>query len=75
MVESGLGLEFIPDEVMPHGRKFFNHSYVENYAEVVHPDARIAHNNFIKGHEKKMNRFRRYNLWWVDGVEFPDCAA
>lgn len=74
-MDVGLNVEFIPDEVMPHGRGFFDVGYVEDYAKVVHPEARIAHNNFIKGHEKKMGRFQRYKLWWVEGMHFPECDA
>ncbi|CAM9206713.1 unnamed protein product, partial [Hapterophycus canaliculatus] len=73
MVEVGLNVRYIPNEVMPAGRDFFNVGPVDDYAKVVHPQARIAHNNFIKGHEKKMNRFQRYNLWWVEGMHFPEC--
>lgn len=75
MKEAGLKVDYIPDEVMPHGRAFFSENYVENYPETVHPEARIAHNNFIKGHEKKRDRFRKYHLWFVEGTYFPECEG
>ena len=74
MKEAGLKVEYISDEVMPHGRAFFSDKYVEGYPEVVHPKAKIAHNNFIKGHEKKKDRFKRYHLWFVEGIYFPECG-
>ena len=75
MKKDGLKVEYISDDVMPHGKAFFSDMYVEGYSEIVHPKAKIAHNNFIVGHEKKKDRFRRYHLWFVEGTYFPECEG
>ncbi|CAN0378878.1 unnamed protein product, partial [Scytosiphon promiscuus] len=56
----------IPPEVLPPGKVFFNNAYVEDYAQVYHSEALIAHNNWIRGHHAKLERFRRYHLWGME---------
>lgn len=73
MLDAGLKLEYIPEDVMLYGRVFFDHEAEENYAQVMKPEVMIVHNNFISGHDKKRERFQRYHLWWVDDMDFPEC--
>lgn len=73
MAKAGLKLEYVSEDVMPRGREFFEDEAEENYAQDVKPEAMIVHNNFIKGHERKRDRFQKYHLWWVDDVDFPEC--
>ena len=75
-VKDGLNYEIIPEEFFPAGKGFFDEKYVDNYIETYHSQAVIAHNNWIKGHVNKLNRFQEYYLWNVDESDkFPVCSG
>lgn len=66
-------MDVFPMESFPSGKYFFSHPYEENYARIFYPDIMIVHNNYIKGHDTKLNRFETYNLWDVKNMTFPTC--
>lgn len=68
-------LAIIPHDVFPAGRDLFDHPYVEDYTRTYHAETLIIHNNWIKGHEAKLARFREYHLWGVEEVPFPQCSG
>lgn len=72
--DAGLRYEIIPPKMFPPGIEFFDHDYVEDYAQIYHKEALIVHNNWIKGHDDKLQRFREYHLWDVDETSFPLCS-
>eukprot|EP00904_Undaria_pinnatifida_P002825 jgi/Undpi1/12543/HiC_scaffold_6.g02212.m1 len=74
MIQNGLRVEFIPREVLPAGKVFFDHKYEDDYKELYHNETVIVHNNWIVGHTNKMKRFKRYRMWFVEDVSFPDCT-
>lgn len=54
---------------MPPGIDFFTSANMESIdKEVV-----VVHNNCIKGHENKVNRFKNFGLWSVEETSFPIC--
>ena len=74
MQNAGLRVDFLSPEVMPAGKQFFDHEYEENYVQLYHNHTRIVHNNWIKGRKDKTERFRGYNLWFVENMQFPSCG-
>lgn len=74
MRNAGLRADFLSPKVMPAGKHFFDHNYKENYVQLYHEQTRIVHNNWIKGHNDKKERFRRHHLWLVENMQFPGCG-
>ena len=74
MRHAGLRVDFLSPEVMPAGKHFFDHVYKENYVELYHEHTMIVHNNWIKGHKSKKERFQRHHLWSVGDTPFPECG-
>lgn len=72
-LEAGMRMDVFPNESFPSGREFFAHSYEEDYAHIYFPDIMIVHNNFVRGHDKKLRRFQDYHLWDVGNETFPTC--
>lgn len=72
--DAGLRYAILPRHIFPTGLQFFDHDYEENYLEIYHSEALVAHNNWIKGHDDKLERFREYHLWGVDETSFPSCS-
>lgn len=72
---AGMRVEMTSRDVFLPGRYFFDHPYVENYTDTYHPEALVAHNNYIVGHNRKLERFKKYNMWTVQNVTFPDCSG
>ena len=75
MRNAGLRVVFLSPEVMPAGKHFFDHNYVENYVQLYHERTQIVHNNWIKGHNDKKGRFQRHHLWFVEDTPFPECGS
>lgn len=46
MRQGGLKVEFLPLNVMPAGKDFFDHAYLEDYVRLYHNDTVIVHNNW-----------------------------
>lgn len=73
MTKAGMQVEYIPNAVIPHGNDFFNHSYVENYAQTTMPEAVVVLSTGILGHEDMKAQLETYHLWDVGGSVFPKC--
>lgn len=71
--DAGMRLEYLPSESFPSGKQFFENPYEENYAHIHYEDILVVHNNYIKGHGRKLERFEAYHLWDVAGHVFPTC--
>lgn len=69
----GLRTDVIPENVFPSGKVFFDHPWEEQYVRKYFPDICIVHNNWISGHDSKVERFKEYHLWGVENVLFPAC--
>lgn len=72
--DAGLRLDIFPVDKFPAGKQFFDLPYEDNYVQLYHRDVIIVHNNWIKGHSAKLQRFKKYHLWGVEGVVFPECG-
>ncbi|CAM9141525.1 unnamed protein product [Scytosiphon promiscuus] len=72
-LQAGMKLEYFPVESFPSGKFFFDYPYEENYARIHYEKILIVHDNYIKGHERKRQRFEAYHLWDVGDNEFPSC--
>ncbi|CAN0074683.1 unnamed protein product [Pylaiella littoralis] len=68
-----LRLDVLPQEVMPIGRRIFSTAWSEEQHELYRENLLVVHNNFIKGHDNKRDRFRAGDLWEVDDMVFPTC--
>ncbi|CAN0340815.1 unnamed protein product [Pylaiella littoralis] len=73
MRDNGLRLDILPGEVMPTGKFIFNEERVEEHYELYRANLLVVHNNYIKGHDAKLGRFRAAGLWEVEGTVFPTC--
>lgn len=71
--DAGMRMEHFPKEAIPSGKFFFDREYEENYAHVFYEDIVVVHDNYIKGHDRKVGRFKEYHLWSVESVSFPEC--
>ncbi|CAM9429766.1 unnamed protein product, partial [Hapterophycus canaliculatus] len=60
---AGMRTEYFPAESFPSGKFFFDDPYEENYARIHYEKILIVHDNYIKGHERKRQRFEAYHLW------------
>lgn len=70
---AGLRLAQFPVDRFPAGKQFFNHTLKDDYAHFYYPDITVVHNNWIKGHNEKRDRFKLFNLWDVGETIFPSC--
>lgn len=62
-----LKVVILPHHVMPSGEEYFVRGRrFEN-------ETLIVHNNGIRGHMPRKNRWIENNMWYVDGLEFPSC--
>lgn len=62
--EVGLSVDILNPTEFPTGSLFFDHhnSVYKDSGEIVF----MVHNNFIIGSEKKVERFKKYNMWLED---------
>ncbi|GMI03804.1 hypothetical protein TrLO_g11011 [Triparma laevis f. longispina] len=62
--EVGLSVDILNPTEFPTGSLFFDHhnSVYKDNGEIVF----MVHNNFIIGSEKKVERFKKYNMWLED---------
>lgn len=67
-------METFPEERFPAGKQYFAYDYEEDYAHVHFENIVIVHNNWIKGHDEKRERFEEYHLWDVADHTFPSCT-
>lgn len=73
MTREGLRTDVFPEKLFPAGEVFFYLPWEENYTQKYFPDIFIVHNNFMKGHDNKVARFKAYQFWGVDDISFPMC--
>ncbi|CAN0317802.1 unnamed protein product [Pylaiella littoralis] len=73
MVDAGLRMEILPDEVMPPGSNIFDDGFMKANYDRYHNKLRVVHNNWIIGHDAKRDRFRQADLWRVDDWDLPTC--
>ncbi|XP_071792415.1 uncharacterized protein [Asterias amurensis] len=57
----GLKLKILSSDNFPNGALFFN----DKKQQTKNKDVVVVHNNFIKGHDVKIERFKRVNMWLV----------
>lgn len=73
--DNGMRLEYFSSESFPSGKQFFENPYEDNYARLHYEEILVVHNNFIKGHGRKHERFEAYHLWDVADHVFPSCET
>lgn len=61
-------------QVMPPGGHIFNEKRVKMQYQLYRENLLIVHNNFIRGHDAKRERFRAADLWEVDDWVLPTCG-
>ncbi|KNC73838.1 hypothetical protein SARC_13603 [Sphaeroforma arctica JP610] len=57
---SEISLGYLPANLFPDGRQYFHDFDADQRKEVV-----VVHNNFIKGYQNKVDRFKSHNLWII----------
>ena len=58
---------------VPGGGLFFDGPLHEDRGPLIRADPVLAHNNFLVGKEKKLERFRKHGMWYADfGGAFDD---
>ncbi|XP_060593180.1 uncharacterized protein LOC132747701 [Ruditapes philippinarum] len=59
--KSKLRIKGLDKNLFPSGKLYFQFLTKKQKAEVV-----VVHNNWIKGHDRKVDRFKKFNLWFND---------
>ena len=65
-------MDLFGNESFPSGQNYFDHPFQEN--DSAHDNVFVVHNNFIRGHDAKVERFKEYHLWNVGNESFPQCV-
>lgn len=69
---NGLHMDVFSNISFPPADIYFSRSFQED--ELSLENVYVVHNNMIKGHDKKVERFKEYNLWDVGETSFPRCG-
>ncbi|XP_033624314.1 UDP-D-xylose:L-fucose alpha-1,3-D-xylosyltransferase 1-like isoform X2 [Asterias rubens] len=64
-VIAGLKLRVLDSNKFPNGKLFFDDEWRKDKKDFV-----VVHNNWIVGHDPKVERFRNCSMWLVDHKEF-----
>ncbi|XP_072179732.1 uncharacterized protein [Diadema setosum] len=61
-IRKSLNLNFLDPRRFPNGNDFFNEEWREKHADI---KPVVVHNNWIKGHDVKIERFRNVSMWYL----------
>ena len=61
---SGLSVQLLPCDLFPNGYRYASHAWRRAQGEGRRPV--LVHNNWIKGHEAKLSRFKEWGMWMAE---------
>ncbi len=71
---TNITVEILDPLDVPGGGLFFDGPLHEDRGPLIRADPILAHNNFLVGKEKKLERFRKHGMWYADFVGAFDDA-
>ena len=63
MDKSRVCIQGLNTNFFPAGYQYFDETNYTGYPNAKYANAVVVHNNYIVGHDKKIERFQKFNLW------------